>query len=415
MNLFHAGQSAPSRRRLPRSVAYALAAYILGLGLFSAVTPTPLYRAYGELWQLSPLTITLIYATYALGVLAALLLAGSLSDDVGRRPVLLASLTALLASSLVFVFASSVGWLFVARGLQGLATGAAISAASAALLDLHPRRDALGAGLANGIASSVGIALGVLSASALVQYGHAPLVLPYVVLAGLVAVAIVGAFWMPEPVVVRRRLRLKLERPQVPVAVRGPFLLAALTTVSSWSLGGLFFSLGPALAARLLDTADPVLTGIGIVALAGTAAVSQLVFGRTPPWLSAGLGSAGLTLGVVLIVFSVVAGSGVLYLVGSAVAGAGFGVGFLGGLRSLVGAIPATDRASVMSAFYLVAYASLSVPALLAGLVVGRVGLLATFEGFGIIVIGLALASAVLAWRARPGTGGLRGIAADTL
>src|ERR1043166_578666 len=85
-----------SRRTLSNSVAYALAAGVVGLGLFASVTPSPLYRSYSVLWHFSPLTLTLISATYAFGVLASLLLAGGVSDDVGRRPVLLVALGALM-------------------------------------------------------------------------------------------------------------------------------------------------------------------------------------------------------------------------------------------------------------------------------------------------------------------------------
>src|SRR5207237_2552625 len=133
-------------------------------------------------WHFSPLTLTLIFATYAFGVLATLLLAGRVSDQVGRRPVLLASLGTLMVAALIFMFARSAAWLFVARGLQGIATGAALSAASAAMLDLHPRRDGTSVALANGIASTTGLGLGMLVSSVLVQLGPAPRVLPSVVL-----------------------------------------------------------------------------------------------------------------------------------------------------------------------------------------------------------------------------------------
>src|SRR3954469_19171623 len=146
------GKAGHGRRTLPGSLGYGLAAGVIGLGLFASLTPSPLYRTYSVLWQFSPLTLTLIYATYAFGVLASLLLAGRVSDDVGRRPVLLASLVGLLASTGVFLPAGSGGWLFGAPGAQGLATGAALSAASAALLDLHPRRDPSGVGRTNGVA-----------------------------------------------------------------------------------------------------------------------------------------------------------------------------------------------------------------------------------------------------------------------
>jgi len=107
------------RRTLPARAAYGLAAAVIGLGLFASVTPSPLYHAYSALWHFSPLTLTLIYATYAFGVLATLLLAGRVSDEVGRRPVLLVALGGLMATTVLFMLADSVAWLFVARGLQG--------------------------------------------------------------------------------------------------------------------------------------------------------------------------------------------------------------------------------------------------------------------------------------------------------
>ena len=199
--------AAPRRTLSPR-LAYALVAAVIGLALFASSTPSPLYATYRELWGFSPVVLTLIYATYAFGVLLALLLAGPVSDEWGRRPVLLVALGALLVTSVVFMLASSVAWLFVARGLQGIATGLALGAASAALLDLHPRRDPAGVGLTNGVVSAGGMALGVLVSSALVEFAPAPRVLPYVALFVLFAIAFVGALLMPEPVTHRSRPRL---------------------------------------------------------------------------------------------------------------------------------------------------------------------------------------------------------------
>jgi MFS family permease len=385
-----------------RRLGYAVATTVLALGLFASVTPSPLYHTYAVRWGFSPLTLTLIYATYAFGVLATLLLAGRVSDEVGRRPVLIVSLAVLMASTVVFMLAGSAAWLFVARGLQGLATGAALSAASAALLDLHPRRDAAAVGLTNGVASAGGIALGILVSSSVVELGTAPRVLPYVVLLGLFAVTLVGACLMPEPVLERSRFRLTIERPAVPAVVRRPFLLAALAVLSSWSIGGVFFSLGPQLGSHLFESSDAIVDGIGIVALAGTAALAQLALGRIAPWIGAGAGSIALAAGTIAIVVAAATGSSTTYLVGSVVSGVGFGIAFLGGLRTLMAAIPPAQRAAVMSAFYLVAYASLSIPAVLAGIVVTHLGLQSTFETFGCVVVGIALLVALEAWRTRP-------------
>lgn len=382
--------------------AYRLSAAIIGLGLFASTTPSPLYHTYSALWHFSPLTLTLIYATYAFGVLTTLLLAGRASDDAGRRPVLLAALGLLMASTVLFMFASSAAWLFVARGLQGLATGAAISAASAALLDLHPRRDPAGVGLTNGVASAVGLGLGILTSSAIVQLGYATRVLPYVVLFTLFGIAFAGAYFMPEPVENRRGFRFTIERPTVPAVARHRFVLAGLAVLSSWSIGGLFFSLGPQLGAHLFASSNAIVEGIGIVALAGAAALSQVVFGRIAPWAGASAGSIALAAGTVLIVAATRTDSSSEYLIGTLVAGAGFGVAFLGGLRALVAVIPAEQRAATMAAFYVVAYASLSVPAVLAGVVVTHLGLDSTFELFGSVVAALALVVAFEAWRTRP-------------
>jgi predicted MFS family arabinose efflux permease len=395
-------ERAAARRTLPDRLAYALAAGVIGLGLFASVTPSPLYRTYSILWHFSPLTLTLIYATYAFGVLATLVLAGGVSDDVGRRPVLLASLAGLVGSTVLFLLADSAAWLFVARGLQGLATGAALSTASAALLDFHPRRDPAGVGLTNATAATAGIGLGILVSSSLVDLGWEPRLLPFLVLLALIVTASVGAYWMPEPVGERSRLRLRVERPHVPAVVRRPFVVAALAVLSSWSIGALFFSLGPQLAGHLFGTTDSLVSGSGIVALAAAATLAQRAIGRSRPWIATSTGSIALAAGIVLIVLAAAGGSSGLYLAGSVVGGAGFGAAFLGGLRALVAAIPPGDRAAVMSAFYVAAYASLSIPAVLAGIVDTHVTLASTFEIFGSVVAAIALVVAFEAWRTRP-------------
>ncbi len=393
----------PRRRRtLSPRLAYAHVAGAIGLALFASSTPSPLYGTYRALWGFSPVVLTLIYATYAIGVLGALLVAGRMSDEAGRRPVLIVSLAALMAASVLFMLATSVAWLFVARALQGLATGLVLSAASAALLDLHPRRDAAGVGLTNGVVSAAGLGLGALVSGVLVELLPAPRVLPYVVLLVLFAVAFAGALAMPEPVAARRRPRLRLQRPSVPASVRGPFLLAALAVLSSWSIGGLFVALGPSLAATLFHTSNHVVEGLAVFALGGSAAAAQLAFGRSAPWLGAALGSLALATGIVMIVVAAGTDSAALYWTGSVIGGAGFGVDFLSGLRALSAAIPPEHRAQVMSAFYVVAYGALSLPAVLAGVLVTPLGLVTTFEVFGSAVAALALAVAWQAWRTRP-------------
>jgi MFS family permease len=397
-----ASRSAVSSRVLTPRWAYGLAASIIGLSLFASGTPSPLYGTYRALWGLSPVVLTLVYATYAFGVLASLLLAGTISDHAGRRPVLLVALATLMAATVLFMLADSVVWLFAARAVQGAATGLALGAASAALLDLHPRRDARAVGLANGVASAAGMGLGVLTSAVIVDLLPAPRVAPYVLVLLLFAAAFMGAVRMPEPVAQPSRLRLTPQRPAVPTAVRPAFLLAALGVISSWSIAGLSLSLGPGLSAGLFHTRSPLIGGLSVFALAAPAATAQLVFRRSAPWAGASAGSIALAVGMLTVVVAASTGSAGLYLAGTIVAGAGFGVAFLGALRALSATIPPEHRGSVMSAFYLVAYASLSLPAILAGVLDTPLGLRATFELFGSVIAGLALIVALMAWRTRP-------------
>src|SRR2546428_13878822 len=105
---------------------------------------------------------------------------------------------------------------------------------------------------------------------------------------------------------------------------------------------------------------------------------------------------------MVLIVLAAARSSSAAYLVGSILGGAGLGAAFLGGLRALTAAIPHQHRAAVMSAFYVAAYTSLSLPAVLAGIVLAHVAPPTTFQIFGSAVAAIALIGPIQAWRSRP-------------
>jgi hypothetical protein len=184
--------------------------------------------------------------------------------------------------------------------------------------------------------------------------------------------------------------------------VRGPFILAALAVLSSWTLAGLYFTLGPPLAGVIFRSSNVVVSSLGIVIVAGTATIAVIPLRRVPPWVNATVGSVALAAGMVLIVLAAAWDSTAYFIGGSILAGAGFGMAFFGGLRGLLVAIPAAQRGAVMAAFYITAYVSISVPAVLAGIVVAHLGLIPTFEIFGSVVAGIALLVTGQSWRTRP-------------
>ena len=385
------------RRELGTTPAFALVAGIIGLALFASATPSPLYGLYQAKFDFSTFVLTLVYAVYCFGVLAALLLVGRISDDIGRRPVLIGALLGLMASMVLFAAAQSEAWLFAARAVQGLMTGTALGAAGAALLDLHPRGDGQHAGLVNGVASAGGIGAGALVSSLLIQYAPDPLVTPFVVLMALVTVALAATLAMPEPVERPTRPRLRPQRPRVPRSIRGPFLLSSLGVLASWSLGGLYLALGPGLVTDLMHTHSHLAGGAAVLALAVPGALSQVLWHRLPARNAAWIGAAVLAAGMALTVGSLSTGSPALYFAASAVTGLGFGLAFLGALRSLTAVVPDAHRAEVMSAFYVVAYVSISVPTIAAGFAAPHLGLETTFRVFGAAVVAIAIAVSVAA------------------
>src|SRR4051812_21258382 len=185
---------------LSRGAAFWMLAATLGFLLFASSAPSPLYVVYQAKWDFSPITLTSVFAVYVVALLLSLVFAGSLSDRVGRRPVLLGALAVQLAAMVIFGVAHGVGALFAARIVQGFATGVATGALSAALIDLQPsHRPQLGA-LLSAAAPPLGLAAGALGSGLLVQYGPDPLRLVYWLLVGIFAVAIAGVAAMPETV-----------------------------------------------------------------------------------------------------------------------------------------------------------------------------------------------------------------------
>ena len=386
-----------TRARAPRLTglaAFSAVAAVIAVAFYASATPSPLYGVYQARWHFSTPVLSLIYATYAIGVLVSLLLVGSLSDQAGRKPVLAWSLLGLLVSALVFATASSVGWLFAARALQGLATGGALGAAGAALIDLHPTSDTRTAALVNGVVALAGLGIGALFSSALVQFLPAPRELPFAVVAAMIVVLIALVSVLPEPVSRTGRTLVRPQRPAIPQQTRAPFALAALGVIGSWSIAGVYLALGPALAGHLLQTHGELAGGAAAAALMGSGALAQLAGRDLTNRTLTVAGSLLVALGMGLTATAVAVGSAPFFLGASALGGVGFGLAFMGALRHLSAAIPADRRAEVMSAFYVVGYLSLALPAVAAGIIASAVGLSETFELFsaGVVVIALIVA-----------------------
>lgn len=392
--------TAVPRHRLGSTGSLLLLASLIVSFLASSSAPTPLYAVYQREWGFSPITTTVVFGSYAVAVLAALLVFGRLSDHIGRRPVLFAALAVQVAAMIVFATAGDVSTLLLGRVLQGLATGAASAAIGAALLDVDRARGTV----SNSVAPGIGTGGGALVSALVVQYLPAPTHLIYLLLVAVFALQAAALVLLPETVSAMPGALASLAPDvRLPRAVRRPVAVATPVLFAVWALAGFYAALGPALLGQLVHSRSALYGGLPLFLLAGTAAVSVLLLRNvaTRPVIYGGIGA--LIAGVATTVVAVDAGSVLGYLVGTVVAGVGFGSGFQGGIRLVLPQAEPHERAGVLSLLYVVSYLGLGVPAVIGGfLVVHAGGLLAVAREYGSAVIVLAVIALVALLAARP-------------
>ena len=375
---------------LGRPAAFWLLAATLALLLAASSAPSPLYVVYQAEWHFSTLVLTSVFAVYALALLAALVIAGSVSDQVGRRPTLSFALGLEVVGMLAFAEARSVAWLFAARILQGVATGIAMGAISAHLIDLEPR---LRLGSTVGVAAPLsGLAVGALGAGVLVQDGPEPTRLIFWLLLAAFAALAVAARAVPETVAGggawRAALRPRLE---VPPPLRAAFVSTIPCLVATWALGGLILSLGPSLTAGVLGDRSHVAGGLPIFIMAGVSAIASVRLRAAHARTTARGGLVAMIVGVGAALVALRAGSTAGFLAATAIAGLGFGPAFAGAFRALSSRAPIEQRGGLVSSILAVAYLAFSLPAVAAGVAVTQLGLRQTAYLYGIGLIALAV------------------------
>jgi predicted MFS family arabinose efflux permease len=398
---FRGPTSVGRRLRLSGTPALVLLSSLIVTLLSASSAPTPLYAIYQQQWGFTPITTTIVFGVYAVAVLASLLTLGRLSDYLGRRPVLLAALAVQVVSLAVFTTAGGVGELLLARVIQGLATGAALGAIGAALLDVDRERGTF----ANALSPGIGTGTGALLSALLVRYLPAPTHLVYLVLIGIIAVQAVGVALLRETVTTSRVPAAALvPEIRLPRSVRGLVLAAAPVVFAAWALGGLYAALGPALVHVLTGSTNVVLGGGSLTLLAVTAVLSVYLLRNAPARTVMLTGIGALVAGVAITLVALSTGSAALFFVGTAVSGIGFGGGFQGGIRTVVPAAAPHERAGVLSLLFVVSYLGLGVPAVAAGfLAVHGAGVTGAARDYGaalIVLAALALAALTRSRRA---------------
>jgi MFS family permease len=389
----HLPDGPPGRSgRLSSPIAFGAISAIFVLFAAAASAPTPLYVVYQKEFGFSNTTLTVIFAVYVFGLIASLLILGGLSDHVGRRPVLAAAIALEAVAFVLFIAASDVTVLLVARVAQGIATGAAFSTLGATLVDLNPPDSPGRAGLVNGVAPLLGLALGSVGTGALIQFAPAPTQLVFALLLAGTGVAGVVIARLPETSA-RRPDAIASLVPLlgIPARLRADVYALVPIIVAQWALGGLYLSLGPSVAASLFGLHNHLVGGLVVTLLCGAGALTAFLLRTWPTNRVLGISGILLSAGTALTLAGVEAHSTALAGTGTVVAGVGFGASALASFGTLARIAAPGERSELLAVALVIAYLAFSLPALGAGFASTTFGLHATTVVYSLGVVALGL------------------------
>lgn len=377
-------ETSPRRRYAFPLLAYAFAAVMAGTTL-----PTPMYALYAERMHFGVLTTTIVYATYALAVLATLVVFGRWSDAIGRRPVLLAGIVSAIASAVVFLLADSVPLLLAGRVLSGVSAGLFAGTATAAVIEAAPPRWHGRAAAVATVANIGALGIGPLLAGVLVEYAPEPLHLSFVVHIVLAVVAAGAVALAPETS--PSHGRIGVQRLSVPAEVRPVFAIAALAAFAGFAVTGLFTAVAPAFMTNVIGIDNHAVAGLIVASIFASSAVGQIASTKLAPERAVALGCAILVVGMVSLTVALHFSSLSWLIAAAVVSGVGQGISFSRGLAAVSESTPPDRRAEVNSTYFVVAYIAISLPVIGDGLAAKAWGLQTSGVSFAIAVATLAM------------------------
>lgn len=394
----------PSRGRRTLSAGLAMAGTAVAFTslYLAAGALTPLLVLYIQNWRFPPSQLNLAFALYAIGFLAAVLTLGSLSDYIGRRPVLIGALIVQLASNFVFLLAPDIRWVIIGRILQGIASGAATAAFTAALVEQAPEDKKRLGTILGSVCLTGGIALGSLLGGLAIELTPAANTVIFVVLIVLTVVGAIAVVFAPETIPrTEGALRSMIPRVSVPVAARAEFVAAAPVIAAVWMLAGLSGGLAPNLVRSIFHLNSGLLNGFTGFIASAVAAIVGLAFARVAPRRAMLIGIYASIIGSAVIIGGVFARSVEIMIVGQAVAGIGFGASFTAALQLIFPLAEARQRAGVVAAIYVVSYLAFGIPIIIEGVLAGPLGQIPAVVGYTTLIIVLAFISLLAQARIR--------------
>lgn len=383
----------PLTRQIAAPTAMLHSTWLVTAVFILSNSPTPLYVQWQNQLGFSTATLTVIFAFYIAGLLATLLIAGQLSDRFGRRPVLLPGLTCALIACILFASAESVLMLVIARLLSGIAVGVMVSAGMAAIGDFADSARRRQAALFASISMVLGAGLGPLLAGSVAQLTEHPIypvfISEFILLASALFIALRLPYRRPisQPVA---HFRWRL--PGVPPANRRHLACGIATFGPGISATSFVLALGPSLLSRLLHIQSPMIAGGMACAMFLTATGVQFALRH---WHTRRLflASVGATIMAMASLSAAIQFSQAALLVCAALlAGAGQGLGQLGGLTLISLHVPDNRRAQANALMNIGGYIPAALLPIAAGFLIDSLGLA---WGTDLFALGLATVAAL--------------------
>ncbi|MCO5994938.1 MFS transporter [Actinoallomurus rhizosphaericola] len=385
--------AAGSRRH---GVGFWMIAFAFLVAMAFSTVPTPLYPLYMARDGFSTFMVTIVFAVYAVGVVISLLLAGHVSDWVGRKKILLPALALEVLAAVLFLTGSSLPVLLVARLVTGLGVGMITATATAHLHELHVAHRPGASGQRFEVVSTAanigGLGVGPLITGFLAQYVHAPLRTPYLVFIALLLVSIVALARTPETV--EERLVKPAYRPQrisTDHGDRSGYIAATAAGFASFAVFGLFTSIAPGFVASALHHPSRALAGATVFAVFGAAALAQTLASRLSARAKMVLGLVAQAGGVLALVAGMYATDLAAFLIGGVVAGIGAGVLFKAAVGTVVAMAAPAKRGEALAGLFLISYLGLIIPAVGIGVATRSVTATTAMTWFtGVLLVVLA-------------------------
>ncbi|MCO7175751.1 acetolactate synthase small subunit [Sporolactobacillus kofuensis] len=354
-------------------VAFWLVAYSLFITLLGTNIPSPLLALYRTQWHLTAGSVTLLFAIYALVVIPTIIISGQLSDQLGRKKLLIPGVFFTVFGSLLFAFSTNFTMLLLSRIFQGISVGMLNGVAVAALTELDPKQNRIKAAFVGSMAVTIGNALGPVLSGLLGEYAPFPMKLAYIVHMFLAIPGFIGLFYMREQI--KRSGMIKLHRPAVPYTIMKRFYLSGMTSFIAWSIMSLMLSIIPSYADELVGSANLAVAGVIVALVLSVSTISQIVLKRLPLQQLSIVGFIVMIAGLVALVAVLETKSLIFLFLTTVLIGFGHGPAFAGSLALTNHISPNESRGDIIASFYLLTYLGVSLPILGLGFVAQWIGL----------------------------------------